>query len=80
MTQFDTTISSRITQTRQALAEARSAGDDYLTGVRLGELESLARVAVDHGLEVDGLAETLAEYGLTTPAVGMPIVVDLRQA
>jgi len=74
---FDATISTRISETRQALDEARSAGDDYLVDVRLGELESLARLAADHGVRVDGIAEALAAYGVTTPSVGVPLV-DLR--
>jgi putative N-acetylmannosamine-6-phosphate epimerase len=77
VTQFDATISTRISETRQALDEARSAGDDYMADVRLGELESLARVAADHGIRIEGIAETLAAYGVTTPSVGVPLV-DLR--
>lgn len=79
MTQFDTTISTRISQTREALDEARSAGDDYEADVRLGELESLARLAAEHGLHVEGVEETLTAYGLPTPAIGMS-VVDVRAA
>lgn len=78
MTQFDATINDRISQTTRALDEARSTGDDYLAEVRLGELESLARVAAEHGIRVEGLDETLAAHGLATPSVGMPLVVDLR--
>jgi hypothetical protein len=73
VTQFDATINNRIQTARTALDEARSEGDDYLVDIRLGELESLARVAADHGIQVDGVAETLAGYGITTPSVGMSI-------
>ncbi len=76
MTQFDATINDRICQTRRALDDARTAGDDYLADVHLGELESLARMAADHGIHVDGVHETLAAHGLTTR--GTPLVVDLR--
>jgi len=79
VTQFDATISNRILDARQALDEARADGDDYLADIRLSELESLVRVAADHGIQVDGVEETLARYGLKTPAVGMPTVVDLRE-
>ena len=79
MTQFDATISTRISQTRQALDEARTAGDDYEADVRLGELQSLARLAAEHGVRVDGVEETLTAYGLPTPEIGMS-VVDLRAA
>lgn len=74
MTQFDATISTRILAATRALDEARSTGDDYLADIHLGELESLARVAADHGLVLDGVAETLAAYGITTPAAGVQVV------
>lgn len=79
MTQFDATINGRILDARAALEEARSAGDDYLADVHLGELESLARVAADHGVLVEDVAQTLAAYGITTPAAGVQ-VVDLGRA
>jgi putative N-acetylmannosamine-6-phosphate epimerase len=78
VTQFDATISQRIQDARKALDEARGDGDDYLADIRLGELESLARVAAEHGILVEGVAETLAGYGLSTPAAGVTRVVDVR--
>jgi hypothetical protein len=78
VTQFDATISNRIREARTALDEACAEGDDYLADIRLGELESLVRVAADHGITVEGVEETLARYGLATPAAGVPTVVDLR--
>lgn len=78
MRQFDATISNRILEARQAIEEARTDGDDYLADIRVGELESLVRVAADHGIRVEGVEETLARYGLPTPAVGTPTVVDVR--
>lgn len=63
MNEFATEISERIAQARQSLAEAETTGDEYLAGVRVGELESLARLAADHGVEVPGLDEHLARHG-----------------
>jgi hypothetical protein len=65
---FRTQISNRIAQTRGDLSLAAAAGDDYLVEVSLGELESLARIAVEHDLPIDGAEEDLASYGLPTPA------------
>ena len=36
---------------RRSLSEARVEGDDYLIQVRLGEIESLERLAAEHGYE-----------------------------
>jgi hypothetical protein len=60
-------ISNRIAQTRGDLSHAEQIGDDYLVEVRLGELESLARIAADHGVAVDGVDEALASHGLPAP-------------
>ncbi len=83
VTQFDATVNERVAQARKALDEARSAGDDYLSDVHLGELESLARVAAEHGIRVEGLDETLAAHGMATPSAGLSLVdsvIDLRRA
>ncbi len=80
MTDFRSEIRERIAQTRSSLDDARTTGDDYLVEIRLGELESLARVAAEHGVEVDGIEESLAAHGLRTPALGVPLVVDVREA
>jgi hypothetical protein len=69
---FRNQISSRIAQTRGDLSQAAATGDDYLVEVSLGELESLARIAVEHDLPIDGAEEDLASYGLPTPARGVP--------
>jgi hypothetical protein len=61
-------ISNRIAQTRGELSRAEESGDDYLVEVHLGALESLARIAADHDVPVDGVDEALASYGLPTPA------------
>ncbi|MGZ4650751.1 MAG: hypothetical protein ACXV3A_09475 [Kineosporiaceae bacterium] len=67
MSDFQREISHRITQARGDLSSAAEAGDDYLVEVHLGELESLARIAADHDVHVDGVEEALAAYGLPTP-------------
>jgi hypothetical protein len=80
VSQFQHEISSRISETQDNLALAHTAGDEYLVGVRLGELESLARVATEHGLKIAGVEESLAQHGLTTPVLGVPLTVDLYEA
>jgi hypothetical protein len=65
MSEFASEVSERVEQARLSLAEAEASGDDYLVGVRVGELESLARIAADHDVEVPGLAETVARHGDT---------------
>jgi hypothetical protein len=65
---FSREISNRIAQTRGELSHAQQTGDDYLVEVRLGELESLARIAAEHDVRVDGVEEALASYGLPAPA------------
>lgn len=55
MSDFSTEIRLRVDAARRSLADARAEGDDYLVEVRLGELESLARIAADHHLTIDGL-------------------------
>jgi hypothetical protein len=70
--EFRSEINSRIAETRDELSAAAASGDDYLVGVRLGQLESLARIAADHDLPLDGVEEDLAAYGLPTPARGFP--------
>lgn len=62
MSEFASEITDRVTAARTSLADAEARGDDYMADVRVGELESLARVASDHGLEVPGLEETLAAH------------------
>jgi hypothetical protein len=61
---FRREISNRIALTRGELSHAEEIGDDYLVEVRLGELESLERIAADHGVAVEGVGEALASHGL----------------
>ena len=74
MSEFRSEISSRIDRVKGNLAKGAADGDDYLVEVSLGELESLARIAVEHDVPVDGVEEVLAPYGLRTPAAGLPLI------
>ena len=75
MSDFRSEIGRRIAQTRVQLADAEAGGDDHLVEISLGQLETLARIAVDHGLPADGVDESLATYGLQTPTEGLPRLV-----
>ena len=63
MSEFHREITHRLAQARADLSLAATAGDEYLLEVRLGRLESLARIAVEHDLPIDGVQEDLASYG-----------------
>jgi hypothetical protein len=63
VTGFHYEISSRIATVRENLREAVERDDHYLTDVHTGELESLARLAADHGVVVDGLPHALPGTG-----------------
>ncbi len=60
MSEFRSEISSRIDRVKGDLARGAADGDDYLVAVSLGELESLARIAVEHDVPVDGVDEAVA--------------------
>jgi len=62
VSEFASELTDRVHAASTSLARAEAEGDDYLVEVRLGELESLARSAADHGLDVPGLSETLAAH------------------
>lgn len=62
MSEFASELTERVHAASTSLARAEAEGDDYLVDVRLGELESLARSAADHGVDVPGLDETLAAH------------------
>ena len=74
MTEFHNEIRRRADEARRSLAEARAAGDEYLAGIRIGEIQDLARIAADHGVVLDGVAESLAAYDLPSPGTGRPPV------
>ncbi len=57
MDEFTQQISVRVSQTRQALQQARADGDDYLAGVREGELDSLTRLAASNDVTLLDLTE-----------------------
>ena len=73
MTEFHNEIRRRAHEAQTSLADARATGDDYLAGIRLGEIQSLARIAAEHGLVLEGVEESLAAYGLPTPAPGIAL-------
>jgi hypothetical protein len=73
MTEFHNEIQRRAVEAQTSLAEARADGDDYLAEIRLGEMQSLAHIAAEHGLVLDGVAESLAAHGLPTPAPGIAL-------
>lgn len=50
MSEFQQEIQARLRSAHESLAEARQDGDDYLVQVRLGELESLERIAGEHAV------------------------------
>ena len=50
MSEFLLEIQARMESATISLAEARLEGDDYLTQIRLGELESLERLASEHAV------------------------------
>ena len=64
MSDFSTELRQRVVEAQRSLAEARETGDDYLVQLSLGQIESLARLATDNQVSVDGVAESLAPYGL----------------
>jgi hypothetical protein len=53
MSEFHREINNRIAETREHLRRAREEDEHYLAEVRLGELESLVRLATDHGVAVE---------------------------
>jgi hypothetical protein len=72
MSDFTSELRQRLAEAQGSLAEARETGDDYQVQVSLGQIESLARLAVDNHVIVEGVAESLAAHGLTTPGYGLP--------
>ena len=72
MTQFESEIQDRLAETRASLDEAVAEGDDYLAEVRVGELQSLARLAGANGVDVP---EELADDD-TLVNLLVPVVVD----
>ncbi len=48
MSEFQHEIAIRLESASQSLEQAQAEGDDYLAQVRLGEIESLQRLAQEH--------------------------------
>jgi hypothetical protein len=48
LSEFQQEIETRMQTARQSLEQARVEGDDYLIQIRLGEIESLERLAAEH--------------------------------
>jgi hypothetical protein len=74
LTRFHDEITRRLATTQESLRLAVEAGEPFLVDVHVGELESLARLAADHGVTVAGVPETLLSYGVTPPVVRLPVV------
>jgi hypothetical protein len=72
MSDFTSELRQRVAEAQHSLAEARETGDDYQVQVSLGQIESLARLAADNQVSVEGVAESLAAHGLTTPVSACP--------
>jgi hypothetical protein len=62
MSEFTAQIRQRVAEAQLELAQARASGDDYLVQLSLGQIESLARLAADHHVDLDGVDEVLAPY------------------
>lgn len=55
MNQFVEQLRTRVRVAREARDAATAQGDSYLADVRAGELESLLRMAADHGVSIDAV-------------------------
>ncbi len=76
MVGFHQAISNRVADVERHLDEAKQAGDDYLVEIRLGELESMVRLAAENGIALDGTERIFAAYGRVTPDLGMTGPID----
>ena len=77
MSDFSTELRQRVAQAQRSLVEARENGDDYLVRMTLGDIESLARLAAENHVQVDGVEESLSAHGLSGPQTGQHRVIDL---
>ena len=50
--EFAVDLRRRVREAKQALAEARAEGDLYAVDVRIGELDSLLRLAMENGVDL----------------------------
>ncbi|GAA3639513.1 hypothetical protein GCM10022223_68200 [Kineosporia mesophila] len=67
MSEFVAQIRGRAEEALTWLQQAQASGDEYLVNVSLDQIESIARVAADHQIPLEGLAESLSAYGLPVP-------------
>lgn len=67
MSEFSSQIRGRAAEALSWLREGQDSGDEYLVNVSLGQIQSIARMAADHQISLDGVAEPLTAYGLTVP-------------
>jgi len=59
--EFAADLRRRVFEARQALAEATADDDLYAVDVRLGELDSMLRLAMEHGIELGDDADRVVE-------------------
>jgi hypothetical protein len=64
--QFATDLRRRVREARHALSEADDDEDFYAVDIRTGELNSLVRMAVENGVDLEELREP--EYRRTAEA------------
>lgn len=84
MSEFATELEGRAQEAIASLREAAASGDDYLVEVRVGELQSLARLGEDNNVRLPQATEELARHGVPTeiplpegePSPTGPIVLD----
>ena len=59
--EFATDLRRRVHEARQALDQARAESDFYAVDVRTGELDSLLRVAMENGIDLNSDQSAAAE-------------------
>lgn len=69
MSEMAKNLLHRVTEATDSLHAAAEAGDDYLTDIRVTELEELKRLAHDHGIPVPGIDDTIAAHTGQLPVV-----------
>lgn len=79
MAGFHQVLKTRMDEVEQQLDDAQQSGDDYLVEIRLSELESLVRLAADHGVSLEDAQAVFARHGRPGPELGMTGPIDLTQ-
>jgi hypothetical protein len=67
MSDFISELRQRVAEAQRELAEAQLSGDDYQVQVSLGQIESFAQLAAANHVPLDGVEESLAAHGLSSP-------------